>query len=206
MHHARSTAPRCCLLLQPDIPSATEWELAAACLNHRDRNGKPDCVGFTRNQWGGGTLWRAMNDPFYGWGKWMTKPTTPCGGMYVKGTWWRLSMRLTISVAGRDKLPKRANQLTCTLLPAECPKIDGYEFYSLVDSNFGDVPGGRRTGKTLQQLADECKSLPSCQSFNTNGYLKRAVTTMDQFQRLTGDPCRGLYVKSGTPGKLKGAE
>lgn len=72
-------------LLQPDVAAATDWELAAACLNHRDRMGKPDCVGFTRNMWGGGTLWRAITDPFDGWGKWMVTPSSPCGGMYVKG-------------------------------------------------------------------------------------------------------------------------
>lgn len=87
-----------------------------------------------------------------------------------------------------------------SLLLADCPRINGYEFYSLLDSNFGDI-GGQRTGKTLQQLAAECSSLPDCQSFNTNGYLKKSVKTLDQFQRLTGDPCHGLYVKQGMPGK-----
>lgn len=56
----------------------------------------------------------------------------------------------------------------------------------------------------MQQLAAECSSLPNCQSFNTNGYLKQSVKTLDQFQRLTGDPCRGLYVKEGQPGRLQG--
>lgn len=71
--------------MQPATPAATEWELAAACLNHRNGMGQPDCVGFTRDQWGGGVLWRAMTNPFDGWSKWMVTPTTPCGGMYVKG-------------------------------------------------------------------------------------------------------------------------
>ena len=85
-------------------------------------------------------------------------------------------------------------------MSADCPRIKGYTFYSLVDSNYGDI-GGQRTGKTLQQLAAECSSLRNCQSFNTNGFLKTRVKTMDQLQRLTGDPCTGMYVKDGTPGK-----
>ena len=75
-------------------------------------------------------------------------------------------------------------------------------FYSLLDSNHGDI-GEQRTGMTLQQLAAECSGLSNCQSFNTQGYLKLAVKTIDLFQRLTGDPCKGLYVKESIPGKWR---
>lgn len=77
-------------LLQPYISDATEWQLAAACLNHRDSAGQPDCVGFTRDKPpdkpAGGLLWHGIANQLKGWSK-MSSATGNCDGMYVKGKW-----------------------------------------------------------------------------------------------------------------------
>lgn len=45
-------------------------------------------------------------------------------------------------------------------------------------------------------------SLTTCMAFTTSGSLKSAVPSMDKFTKLSGDPCRGLYVRSNILGKL----
>jgi len=46
-------------------------------------------------------------------------------------------------------------------------------------------------------------SLTTCKAFTTSGSLKSAVPSMDKFTKLSGDPCRGLYVRSSIPGELR---
>lgn len=73
-------------------------------------------------------------------------------------------------------------------------KIDGYKFYCLMDSFGHDV--GYVGQKPLDELLKETEKLGG-DSFNTLGWIKKGVTTEDQFINLpnsNGNHC-GLYVK-----------
>jgi len=70
----------------PRVAPATPWQLAEACLSHRDAQGRLDCVGFVPDSWQGGLL-KVKLAPQRRWQPWKSNPlpADACsGGLWVK--------------------------------------------------------------------------------------------------------------------------
>lgn len=75
-------------------------------------------------------------------------------------------------------------------------ELDGYEFYSQMDSYGGDLMCAG-SGKSVLELKEICDKRKDAIGFNTNGWIKKVVCDEKDMIGLyqSTKPCEGLYVK-----------
>ena len=69
-----------------------------------------------------------------------------------------------------------------------------YSFHQGMDSTGNDIKNV--PGKSPEELKSSCDSVGGCRGFNTNGWLKSVILPEGEWSRWTGEPYKGLYVKS----------
>lgn len=76
----------------------------------------------------------------------------------------------------------------------ELPNIDGFKFYSELDSYGCDIG---YYDKTVEELTEIARNDPKCVAFNTNGWVKYKVQNENEFVKLykSDNVNQGLYVK-----------
>jgi len=67
-----------------------------------------------------------------------------------------------------------------------------YDFHPFMDSGGNDITN--ITGD-VPQLQDWCTARPECLGFNTNGWMKNAISSQSTWSRWTDDSLKGMYVK-----------
>jgi len=71
--------------------------------------------------------------------------------------------------------------------------LEGFDFYPMVDSYGYDIKKSSAGG--MEDLARECNQDPSCEGFNSNGWLKHTIRDKSQWYKWTSDISKGFYVK-----------
>jgi hypothetical protein len=81
-----------------------------------------------------------------------------------------------------------------------CQQFPGFEFEANQESSGGDILGSPFNALDLGALAAKCRGNPTCNAFNTQGWLKHNLRPKTEWRTDfgAGDPCSGIYIKQST--------
>jgi len=81
-----------------------------------------------------------------------------------------------------------------SMVGGDCPQDDGYVFWPSYDSDSENI--GEQLS-AFPALIATCNSNPDCKGFTTEGFLKKSILPLDQWDNISrgGGECSGLYIK-----------